>query len=59
MSDARTRVKAACDANQIFFLNGVSEDDVTAMIDEGVRVYSARSAVAAELGRKHTKRTMP
>jgi len=59
MSDARARIKAACDANKIFFLNGVSESDVIEMIDEGVRVCSARSAGAAEIGRKHTKRTMP
>lgn len=59
MSDARARIKGACDANHIFFLNGVSESDVIAMIDEGVRVCSARSAGAAEIGRKHTQRTMP
>jgi 4-hydroxy-2-oxoheptanedioate aldolase len=58
MLNARTRVKAACDAANVAFLNGVRPDNVIEMIDEGVRVCSANQA-AAEIGRKHTQRNMP
>lgn len=58
MIDARTRVKAACDANKIFFLNSTNPETVKAMIDEGVRV-TAGGPETAEIGRKYTGRTMP
>jgi 4-hydroxy-2-oxoheptanedioate aldolase len=58
MQDARARVKAACDAAGVAFLNGVAPDNVTQMIDEGVKV-GAGGQEAAEIGRKYTKRTMP
>ncbi|MCZ6680710.1 MAG: aldolase/citrate lyase family protein [Candidatus Poribacteria bacterium] len=58
MAKARERVKAACDAAKVAFLNGVNPDNVTQMIDEGVRVGSG-GPEAAEIGRKYTKRTMP
>ena len=60
MTDARARVMAACQANNIFFLNSVYTHDVTMRIDEGVRFCSGRDGeAAAEIGRKYTKRTMP
>jgi 4-hydroxy-2-oxoheptanedioate aldolase len=58
MQAARARVLAACKANRLAFLNQTRPDDVAEMIAEGVRVGSGGQE-AAELGRKHTKRTMP
>ncbi|RMF83811.1 MAG: hypothetical protein D6736_20670 [Nitrospinota bacterium] len=55
----RERVKDACKANNLFFLNQVKEEDITTMIDEGVMVCSAPNAAVAELGRRYTGRTMP
>ncbi len=57
MAKARAKVKAACEAVNVAFLNGVRPDNVTAMIDEGVRVCSGGQE-AANIGRKYTKRTM-
>ena len=58
MREARSRVKAACDAVAIPFLNRTGPHDVIDMIKEGVRI-GAGGQEAAETGRKHTKRTMP
>ena len=38
MANARARVKAACDAVNIAFLNRMAPDDITEMIDEGVMI---------------------
>ena len=61
MQDARARVLAACKANDVAFLNAVRPDDVVERIDEGVMVCAAGRGgeEAAEIGRAHTKRTMP
>jgi hypothetical protein len=58
MQDARARVLAATKAAGIAFLNQVRPDDVTKMIDEGVKI-GAGGEQAAEIGRKYTKRAMP
>jgi 4-hydroxy-2-oxoheptanedioate aldolase len=58
MLAARAKVFAACKANNIFFLNSMSPDDVIALIDEGVMVGNA-SQQTADIGRKYTKRQMP
>jgi hypothetical protein len=58
MQAARARVLAACKANDIAFLNQVRANDVTEMIAGGVRVGAGRQD-AAEIGRKHTGRTLP
>ncbi|MDE0181012.1 MAG: aldolase/citrate lyase family protein [Caldilineaceae bacterium] len=58
MAAARARVKGACDAAGIFFLNSVRPHDVRELIDEGVMIGSATEE-AARVGRKYTKRTMP
>ena len=58
MQRARSRVLAATKAAGIFFLNSVTEEDVEAMIDEGVRIGAANRE-AAEKGRRHTGRRMP
>ena len=60
MEDARSRILAACKANDIKFLNSVYEHDVTMRIDEGVSICAGRDGeAAAKIGRAHTKRTMP
>jgi 4-hydroxy-2-oxoheptanedioate aldolase len=58
MADARARVKAACEANHIAFLNSSNAENITAMVEEGVRVTSG-GPEAAEICRKYTKRAMP
>jgi 4-hydroxy-2-oxoheptanedioate aldolase len=59
LTAARTRVKAACDHAGIAFLNMVQADDVIAQLDEGVKVCAAMDAEVAELGRRHSGRTLP
>lgn len=58
MQAARDRVKAACDAAGIFFLNGVRPHNVKEAIEEGVMIGSATEE-AARLGREYTGREMP
>ena len=58
MAKARARVKAACDAENIAFLDGVNPDNVAEKIENGVRVGSGGEEVA-NIGRKYTNRTMP
>lgn len=60
MRQARARVLAACKANRVAFLNTVREDNVVEMIQEGVMVGAgSRGPQAAEIGRRHTRRSMP
>ncbi|HEY3062876.1 MAG TPA: aldolase/citrate lyase family protein [Chloroflexota bacterium] len=60
MQAARARVLAACQANGVAFLEMVNPDNVIAQIAAGVLVGAGRQAqAAAEIGRKHTGRTMP
>jgi 4-hydroxy-2-oxoheptanedioate aldolase len=60
MQDARARVLAACKRNNVAFLSGVYAKDVEERITEGVMICSNRDgAVAAEKGRRFTKRAMP
>ena len=58
MLAARAKVFAACKANKIFFLNSMNQNNVVAMLKEGVMVGPA-SQQAAEIGRRFTKRTLP
>ncbi|MEM7021653.1 MAG: aldolase/citrate lyase family protein [Pseudomonadota bacterium] len=55
MLQARARVKAACDAAKLAFLDMVRPDNVRAQLDEGVKIGAATSE-AAEIGRAHTGR---
>ncbi len=55
MIAARAAVLKACKANGVAFLNGVTPDNVTDMIDEGVMVANA-TPEAAEIGKRHTGR---
>jgi 4-hydroxy-2-oxoheptanedioate aldolase len=58
MTAARARVKAACDRAGLVFLDLVRPDNVVAQLDAGVRVGAA-TPEAAEIGRRHTQRTVP
>jgi 4-hydroxy-2-oxoheptanedioate aldolase len=58
MAAAQKRVKEACDRAKIAFLNGVQPENVVDLLDWGVKVCAA-TPQAAEIGRAHTKRTMP
>jgi 4-hydroxy-2-oxoheptanedioate aldolase len=56
----RNRVLAAVKAANLFFLEQVYPDDVVDKIAEGVMIGAGKQArQAAEIGRKHTGRTMP
>ncbi|HLZ08361.1 MAG TPA: aldolase/citrate lyase family protein, partial [Chloroflexota bacterium] len=60
MVAARSRILAACKANNLAFLNTIRTDDVIERIAEGVRIGAGPAGeAAAEIGRKHTGRTMP
>ena len=61
MIAARARVRDACKAANIFFLNAAAEDDVIEQLNDGVMVVSCGRGGpdTAVIGRKHTNRTMP
>ena len=56
---ANERVRAACAANGVTFLDGATPDTVAAQIDRGVRIISGGSERTARIGRAHTGRTLP
>lgn len=58
LTAVRAEVKAACDRAGIAFLDIVQVDDVIDRIGEGVKIGVA-TPEAAEIGRRHTKRTPP
>jgi len=53
------RVWKACTDAGIFFLSIVTPEDVTAVLDKGLMLCRAYDPRAAEIGRRHTKRTLP
>jgi 4-hydroxy-2-oxoheptanedioate aldolase len=59
MQEARQRVFHACQARGIAFLESCTPESVVKKIDEGVRVVAGHREETANLGRAHTKRTMP
>ena len=61
MVDARSRVLAACKANKLAFLNAAGPKDILEQIGDGATVIASGRGgqEVAEIGRKHTKRTMP
>jgi 4-hydroxy-2-oxoheptanedioate aldolase len=60
MLAARARVLAACRARGLAFLDQVTAANVVERIAEGVRIGAGPDArEAAEVGRRHTRRTMP
>jgi 4-hydroxy-2-oxoheptanedioate aldolase len=59
MKEARERVFRACRANRVAFLETATPANITAKLDEGVRVIAGHSKEAAQLGRAHQNRTLP
>lgn len=59
MEGVRTRVRAACIANRIAFLEAATPEDVAAKIDEGARVIAGHGVETATVGRAHTRRALP
>ncbi len=59
MQEVRERVKAACLANGIAFLQSATSENITSVIDAGARVISGGRQEIAQVGRAHTQRTMP
>ena len=59
LADARARVFEATRRAGVAFLNAVNADNITEMLDEGVMIGANPGAEAADLGRRHTNRTMP
>ncbi|MDE0025574.1 MAG: aldolase/citrate lyase family protein [Spirochaetaceae bacterium] len=57
--EAAERVRAACAANGVAFLEVCTPDNVTTQIDRGVRVVSGGQEEIARIGRAHTSRTLP
>ena len=59
MAAVSKQVKAACQANGIAFLDGAAPDNVAAVIDAGARVIGGGREEMAQVGRAHTRRSMP
>jgi 4-hydroxy-2-oxoheptanedioate aldolase len=59
MREARERVFSACRKNRVAFLETAAPEDITAKLDEGVRVIAGHREETSILGRAHQKRTMP
>ena len=59
MWEARNAVLRACRAAGIAFLESVNKDTVIERITEGVRIGAGSGPEVAELGRRHSKRTLP
>jgi 2-keto-3-deoxy-L-rhamnonate aldolase RhmA len=59
MQAARDRILVACRRNGVAFLQGCTPDNVTARIDEGVRVVAGHNEASAIRGRAHQKRKLP
>ena len=59
MAEARERVLAACQKNGIAFLEIGTPENITAKIDQGVRVIAGHHEDAARIGRAYQRRTMP
>ena len=59
MQEASDRVKAACEANGVAFLQPANPDNVIERIDAGVRVIGGHNPETARIGRAHTNRRMP
>lgn len=59
MAAVRERVRAACLKNGIAFLETATPEDIAEKIDAGARVIAGHRADTAQVGRAHTRRTMP
>jgi 4-hydroxy-2-oxoheptanedioate aldolase len=59
MQAARERVRAACQANRLAFLELATPENVVARIAQGVRIVAGGRPETAAVGRAHQRRTMP
>jgi len=59
MTDARAKIFAAARRNGIAYLDSATPETIRAKIDEGVRVIAGHREDTAQVGRAHSKRTMP
>jgi 4-hydroxy-2-oxoheptanedioate aldolase len=59
MQAARDKVLAACERNGIAFLEGCTQANIAARLDEGVRVIAGHDPEMASIGRRHQNRTLP
>jgi 4-hydroxy-2-oxoheptanedioate aldolase len=59
MEEVRRRVRAACLAHGIAFLEVATPEDVAARIDAGARVIAGHREDTAQVGRAYTRRTLP
>jgi 2-keto-3-deoxy-L-rhamnonate aldolase RhmA len=55
MAAIRERVKGACSAHDVFFLDLMTPDDIEARIDEGVMIGGAPTAEVAERARAYAR----
>jgi len=58
MEAVRQRVRAACLANKVAFLESASPEDINAKIDAGARVIAGHREETARIGRAQSRRTM-
>ena len=58
MEAVRQRVRAACLANKVAFLESASPEDINAKIDAGARIIAGHREETARIGRAHSRRTM-
>lgn len=59
MERVRQRVRAACQANGVAFLESATPEDVVDKINAGARVIAGHREDTAQVGRAHTKRSLP
>jgi 4-hydroxy-2-oxoheptanedioate aldolase len=59
MKEARERILAAARRYGVAYLQSASPATIVGLIDEGVRVISGHREDTAQLGRAHSRRTMP
>jgi 4-hydroxy-2-oxoheptanedioate aldolase len=57
--EARTRVRDACKANGLAFLDSCTPENVNEKIDEGIRIVAGGREEIAKISRVYTKRKMP
>jgi 4-hydroxy-2-oxoheptanedioate aldolase len=58
MQEVRHRVRSACLAHGIAFLESAGPDDICEKVDAGARVIAGHREDTAQIGRGHTRRTM-
>ena len=58
MEAVRQRVRAACLANKVAFLESASPEDINAKIDAGARIIAGHREETARIGRAHSRRTL-